>query len=172
MTALPRIRIVLATASFALLAACGGEKAAEPDQAGTDATAVASGDEPAVIKERQDNYEAIGDAFKAIRGQMESGSPDFAAIGNSAADINERAKRIPTYFPEGTGVDAGYDTEALATIWEKPAEFQTAAQNLVDASAELSGVAVTGDASAVGEAVKKLGGTCKACHDQFRVKKN
>ena len=153
------LRTIAALSPLALLAACGG--------GGEDVSPV--GEEPAVIGERQDNYEAIGDAFKAIRAQLETGSPDFAVIGNSASEINERAQKITGYFPEGTSVDSGYDTEALATIWVKPAEFEQAAQDLVDASAELSGIAVTGDAAAVGEGVKKLGGTCKACHDQFRL---
>ena len=168
MTPISSLRIFAAAASLAALAACGGKEPAGPDETATPAAA----DEPAVIGERQDKYEAIGDAFKAIRGQLEGGAPDFAAIGASASDINARAQKITGYFPEGTGIDAGYDTEALATIWEKPAEFELAAQNLVEASAELSGIAVTGDAAAVAEGVKKLGGACKACHDQFRVKKD
>ena len=122
-----------------------------------------------MIDERQDNYEAMSDAFKAIRSELEGGTPDLAFISGKATEINERAQRITGYFPEGTGVDAGYDTEALATIWEKPAEFETAAQNLVDASAQLATVANEGDAAAVGEQAKEMGGTCKGCHDQFRL---
>ncbi|MBV7266638.1 c-type cytochrome [Erythrobacter ani] len=157
------VRLSAITASLVLLAACGGEAGTEPEE-----TAAAEA-EPAVIEERQENYEAIGDAFKAIRGQMESGEPDFAEIEAQATDINARAQRITGYFPSGTSVDAGYDTEALMTIWEEPAEFETAAQNFVDASAALVTAAASGDAAAVGEQAKEMGGTCKACHDKFRL---
>lgn len=158
------IRTSIAAGALGMLAACGGDVADTSEDA-----AAASSDEPAVIAERQSNFEGIGDAFKVIRGQLEGGAPDFAAIGTAATDINERAQKIPDHFPADTGVDNGYDTEALATIWEKPAEFEEAAQNLSAASAELITVAAGGDAAAVVEQVKAMGGTCKACHDDFRL---
>ncbi|MBD2841343.1 c-type cytochrome [Erythrobacter rubeus] len=164
MTRFHTVRISAVAASLAVLAACGGNAETEAEE-----TVAAASGEPAVIEERQENYEAIGDAFKAIRGQLESGEPDFAAIEASATEINERAQRIPDYFPAGTSVDEGYDTEALAVIWEEPAEFETAAQNFIDASAQLVTVAASGDAAAVGEQAKEMGGTCKACHDKFRL---
>ncbi len=158
------LRLVPLAASLAVLAACAGEAPAE----GEGETAAAS-EEPAVIGQRQENFEGIGDAFKAIRGQLEGGSPDLAVIGTSASDINTRAQAITGYFPEGTSVEDGFDTEALPAIWEKPEEFETAAQNLVEASATLASLAESGDAAAVVEQVKEMGGTCKACHDNFRV---
>lgn len=144
-----------------LLAACGGEEA--------DAPAAPVGDEPAAIDERQDNFEAISDAFKAIREQMDSGSPDLAAVQEAAADINTRAGLIGNYFPEGSGYDAGWDTEALPAIWEKPEEFAAAQQKLVDESAKLAELAAAGDAAAVGKQVGAMGGACKNCHDSFRL---
>ena len=125
--------------------------------------------EPPVIEERQKNFEGIGDDFKAIRGQLEGGSPDTAMILTAATDMNERAQKIEGYFPEGTSVDDGYDTEALATIWEKPDEFAAAHQMLVDRSAEMMKLAEAGDAEAIGGYVMELGGACKNCHDQFRL---
>lgn len=163
MIASPKFRLIAATASLSLLAACGGDAATEG--AGT----AGSADEPAILDERQENFEGIGDAFKLIRSELEIDSPDFAAIGNAASDINTRAQKITAYFPEGTSVDDGYDTEALATIWEDPAGFETAAQNLIDASAEMVTIAETGDAAAVGELAKALGSTCKGCHEKFRL---
>ena len=158
------LRFIPLAASFAVLAACASETPAD----GEGETA-ATGDAPAEIAQRQDNFEAIGDAFKAIRGQLEGGSPDLAVIGASATDINTRAQAIGDYFPAGTSVEDGFDTEALPAIWEKPEEFATATQNLVEASATLASLAEGGDAAAVLEQVKEMGGTCKACHDNFRV---
>lgn len=156
------IRLIAATPLIVLLAACGGaaeEKAGDAAKEGA----------PPEIKQRHDNFEAIGDAFKAIRTQLEGGSPDMAVILTSATDINDRAQKVAGLFPEGTSVEAGYDTEALAAIWETPAEFEKAASNFVEASAGLKTAAELGDAAAVGSAAKVLGGTCKACHDKFRV---
>lgn len=157
-------RLIIATPLVALLAACG---------TGTsDGEQTAAGDAPPEIEQRQENFEAIGDAFKAIRTQLKEDSPDLAAIATSAGDINERAGKITGLFPEGTSMDDGFDTEALASIWESPEEFEKAAANLVEASAALKTAAESGDAAATGEAAKTMGGTCKACHDKFRVDKD
>ncbi len=142
------------------LSACGDEAGEETASAGP---------EPAVIDERQDNLEAVSDSFKVIRTQLESGSPDFAAIETAAVDINERAEAMENHFPEGTGRDQGYDTEALPTVWERPDEFAAAHQKLVEESAEMVTIASGGDAAAVGAQVKELGGSCKNCHDDFRL---
>jgi cytochrome c556 len=147
-------RLVIAAALAAALAACSGG---------------ASADAPPVIKERHDNFEAIGDAFKAVRGELEKDAPDFALIAAKANDINARAGKIETHFPAGTSVDDGYKTEALPAIWEKPEEFKAAAQKLVDESAKLATVAGEGNKEAVAAQAKEMGGACKGCHDNFRL---
>lgn len=149
------------TLAAGLLAACAGEPAEE--------TTAPAGPEPAVISERQDNFEEIGDSFKAIRTQLESGAPDTAVILVAATDMNAAAQKIEGHFPEGTSVDDGYDTEALATIWSKPDEFAEAHQMLVERTAEMMRLAEAGDPEAIGAYVKDLGGACKNCHDNFRL---
>ena len=147
-------------AFVALLSGCASETPAD------EAPAAA---EPAVLKERHDNFEAIGDAFKAVRGELEKDAPDFGVIAASATDINTRAGKIEGHFVEKTSVEDGFDTEALATIWEKPEEFKAATQKLLDESAKLAELAPGGDKAAVGAQVMALGGACKGCHDNFRL---
>jgi cytochrome c556 len=158
-TSRPALTAALAVGLVAALGACSSEAPSDaPD-----------GAEPAVLKERQDNFEAIGDAFKAVRGELEKDTPDFTLIAASASDINTRAGNIKDHFPAGTSVADGYDTEALATIWEKPEEFSAAAQKLVDESAKLATVAGEGDKAATGAQAMTMGGACKGCHDNFRL---
>lgn len=154
-------RLVVSAALVGLLAACSSEAPA-------DAPAAAAA-EPAVIEERQDNFEAIGDAFKAVRGELEKDAPDFTLIAAKASDINTRAAKIEGHFPAGTSVDDGFDTEALAAIWQKPDDFKAAAQKLVDESAKLASLAGEGDKAAVGAQAMAMGGACKGCHDNFRL---
>lgn len=167
-------RLVIAAALAAALAACSGEAPADaPADAAADAAPAATEGAPvdvaAVLKEREENFEGIGDAFKAIRGELEKGAPDFALIATNATDINGRAKLIETHFPAGTSVDDGVKTEALATIWQKPEEFKAAGQKLIDESAKLAELAKGGDKAAVGAQAMAMGGACKGCHDQFRL---
>ncbi|WP_298470150.1 cytochrome c [uncultured Erythrobacter sp.] len=156
-------RTLTAAACVALLSACGGEATdgSEPEAAGAE--------EPAIIDVRQTNFEEIGDAFKAIRGQLEGDSPDFAVLEASATTINANAQKIGDHFPEGTGMDAGFDTEALATIWEKPEDFTAAHQKLIETSEGLITAAQSGDVATFQAAAGELGKSCKGCHDQFRV---
>lgn len=165
-------RLVLTAALAAALAACSGEAPADAPAETAPADAAAEGapvDVAAVLKEREENFEGIGDAFKAIRGELEKGAPDFALIATNATDINTRAKLIETHFPAGTSVDDGVKTEALATIWQKPEEFKAASQKLIDESAKLAELAKGGDKAAVGAQAMAMGGACKGCHDQFRL---
>jgi cytochrome c556 len=153
-----RVASTFALATCALaLAGCGGE-----------ATEVESELTSPLIGEREENFEGIGDAFKAIRGQLEQESPDFSVIQAKAEDINQRAGNIEKHFVDETAREAGYDTEALAAIWQEPAAFSEATQKLMDTSAALVEAAGEGDPATVGAAVKEMGGSCKNCHDQFR----
>lgn len=162
MSSLPASRLLFVAALAASLAACSGEGA-------TGEAAPAAKDAPPVLKERQDNFEAIGDAFKAVRGELEKDAPDFALIAAKATDINARAMKIEGHFPAGTSTADGFKTEALPAIWEKPEEFRAAAQKLVDESAKLATLAGEGDKAAVGAQAMAMGGACKGCHDQFRL---
>lgn len=163
----PRLLVALAVPA-ALLSACSGGDAADPAAEGT-APVAAAGEAPPIIKERHENFEGIGKAFKAVRGQLESDSPDFALIAASASDINTRAQAIPNHFPAGTSTADGFKTEALPVIWEKPEEFKAAAQKLIDESAKLASLAPGGDKAAVAAQAMAVGGTCKGCHDTFRL---
>lgn len=158
MTRNSSIRLIATTPLIAVLAACGGGAGGE-----------AAADAPPEIAERQENFEAIGDAMKGIGQELETGNPDLVFIGEQATDMNARAKKVAGLFPEGSSVEDGFDTEALPAIWEKPAEFKKAHQNFVAASSTMITLAEEGDAAAVGAHMKELGGTCKACHDNFRV---
>lgn len=160
--------LIVLAAPAALLAACSGGGAADPAAEGTTA-ATAAGEAPPVIKEREENFEAIGKSFKAVRGQLEGDAPDFAVIAANAQDINARAMKIADHFPAGTSTADGFKTEALPAIWEKPEEFKAAAQKLVDESAKLASIAAGGDKAAVSAQAMVMGGTCKGCHDKFRL---
>ena len=162
-------RLVALAAPIAVLAACSGGDAADPAAEGTAGAFLAKGEVPPIIKQREENFEAIGDAFKAIRGQLDSDTPDFALIAAKASDINARAGQIPNHFPTGTSTADGFKTEALPAIWETPEEFKAAAQKLVDESAKLASLATGGDKAAVGAQAMAMGGACKGCHDKFRL---
>ena len=152
--------------SILALAACGNSG----EQTSTEVTGAPV--DPAaqeIANTRHDAMEDIGDAFKTIRDQMKAGSPDMDAIKSAAALIEEKSTQVGDWFPANTSPTLGVDTEALATIWEKPEEFSAAVARFETAAASLNGAAQSGDMTALGAAVQEIGGSCKNCHDSFRA---
>ncbi|MEP0190578.1 MAG: cytochrome c [Erythrobacter sp.] len=162
-------RIVLATPLITVLAACGG--ASETSKEGGSASG-SDKDVPSEIAARQANFEAIGDSFKAIRTQLESDEPDLSIIAAEASRMTAKGEAQGNLFPAGTSVDDGFETEALAVIWEEQDDFIQKSKDFGAATAKMVDLANNGDAEAVAAHVADLGGTCKACHEKFRVKKD
>jgi cytochrome c556 len=135
--------------------------------AATAALAAAPAD---VITARQRNYKAIGRAMKEIGDQLKTGSPSVPTIQADAKVIAGLAPKVPTWFPAGTGPEAHVKTGALPSIWRNNADFQTAAKNFAAAADSFNAVAAKGDVAQIRDAQRALGGTCKSCHDRFRLK--
>lgn len=164
--ALPALALALS------LAACDGSTPAS-DASGTPAadSSAATLDVGATIEAREDNFKAIAKSMKATKAALGTGSPDFAAIEENAASMMQNAQKITALFPAGTGPDSGEKTEALASIWDRPADFQAAATKLVDAATALHAAAGKKDAAAAQAAFGEVGMSCKGCHDDFRMEK-
>jgi cytochrome c556 len=72
---------------------------------------------------------------------------------------------IPDLFPEGSIVG---ESKALPAIWENWDAFVAIAKTGEDAAAAGLAAAEAGDAAGYAAALQALGGTCGACHQQFR----
>lgn len=122
---------------------------------------------------RHENYEALGDAFKTIDDELKAQAPDAQKVRAAAATVAARAKEMPSWFPAGSGPDAGLKTDAKAEVWTKPDEFRTVMTAFQDSSAKLlaaaDGFAAGQPVVALQEAFKQAGGTCKKCHDGFKT---
>lgn len=79
------------------------------------------------------------------------------------------AKVTGSLFPEGSGPQAGVETEAKAEIWSQKDKFAAAVKAFEDESAKLVEVAKKGDVAAFKAQLGAVGGTCGDCHDTFRV---
>jgi cytochrome c556 len=131
----------------------------------------AAGPTPAeIIKTRQSHLKDMGEQAKAIGGQMKSGTLDKTIMTDAAKKIAAYAHDLPTWFPKGTGPEAGVKTAAKPEIWAQPADFQAAAEKLQPEADKLVEVIATGDAAAIGAQLQATGKTCQGCHKPFRVK--
>ncbi|MDP0929152.1 cytochrome c [Paracoccus onubensis] len=95
---------------------------------------------------------------------------DEASASRAAANIEALGGYDPSgLFPEGTAEGEADDSEALPAIWDNPEDFAQKFADLGEAATG-AGEAVKGGQENLGPVLQKLGGTCKACHDDYRQK--
>jgi len=135
--------------------------------------AIAQSSSPAdTIRARQQGLKDMGASFKAVRDQLRVSTPDMAAIKAAGENIKKTADAMATWFPKGTGTEAGIKTAAKPEIWTDEAAFNRARTNLVAAATKFAELTNAGDKAAIGAGVGALGGACKGCHDKYRVKED
>ena len=179
------MRKMIAGVAVILLAACGSSgdgngSLAEANSSGneaasavenqvqkSDATPLQKEQALALMKERHENYEKIGDAMKGISRELKGDSPDLDKVRAGAATIAQLAPQVATWFPAGTGPDVG-KTEARAEIWQKPEDFAAKTKGLQQAATAFETAARGSDLAAIRSAHANLGKSCKACHDLYR----
>jgi cytochrome c556 len=183
---------IAAVAACATLAACGGSRtgqannaqanigndAAPPPTANGGVTAngmamlamgpVRGADALKIMHERHDAMEQLGKSMKALHGELEGSNPNAEVVRTQAATMASIAGRIPKLFPPGTGPEAG-KTRAKPEIWQRQAVFLARAKDFQNAARELDAAARSGDGSRVMAAHEPVDKACKACHDLFRA---
>ena len=122
----------------------------------------------AIMHERHEGMETIGNANKSLRRQIEGGSPDAMAVRLSAAQIAQLSRKASGWFPAGTGPELG-KTGAKPEIWQKPQDFRAKLHNFQVAAQAFQAAANSGDANAIKGRYADMLRTCSACHDSYRM---
>jgi cytochrome c556 len=116
--------------------------------------------------QRHEAMETVQESFKPLRAIAVKESPfDAAVVKKSATTILEKLKEAHGLFPEGSG---GGDSRAKAEIWSDRAGFDKA---MKESQAAAEAMAAVTEEAAFMPAMKTLGGTCKNCHDKYRLPK-
>lgn len=119
------------------------------------------------IRIRIAGFRELGAAVKAANDGLR-GEPQMVLLQQSARQISNMSKQIYSWFPAGSG--SGAKTAAKPAIWADPVGFR-ARQDAFARQAEVFKKAVaSGNAGVMRIEIKKLGATCKDCHDRFRNK--
>lgn len=137
------------------------------------AAGVALAQEPSpgakAVQARQAHYKELGKAFGALGAELRKDAPDKAAIAADATAVATLANDVPTWFPKGSGPEAGVKTAAKAEIWTDASGFAEAVAKLQAETAKLQQAATAGDLDAVKAQARATAGACKACHDKYRA---
>ncbi len=124
------------------------------------------------IKYRQSGYAFMGWNMGRIKANVEGQyNKDEVIKAANAIQAIANSGMGALYLP-GTDKGKGWEeTRAKAEIWTDKEKMGKVAGDFGREANEMAKVAATGDAAAVKVQFGKLGGTCKACHDDFRTKK-
>jgi len=121
-----------------------------------------------VIKERQKDLKAMGDAAKEPNA-MYKGEADFdlAKVQAALKVFQEKAAVLPKLFPDDS--KTGGDTEALPVIWENKADLESRYGKLAE-TAKAAAAKIT-DEESFPAAWKEVMGNCGGCHKKYRKPK-
>ena len=126
-----------------------------------------------VYEKRHVYMNELGDIMKTFGKFVKRGEGDLADLSQKAARIIELAPELPSHFPPDTGLNHNKESQAKPIIWEKWDDFISASERLVDLGIDLKAAISSENEAQISAAVKQMGEEgCRACHSQFRIKKN
>ena len=122
-----------------------------------------------IVKERMQLMKSYAASMKAINVELrDMASVNYILINAEANKIAESSQTIMGLFPPGSGSGV---SEASPKIWQTPEDFKKIIEDLKQAARKLAQSTGTGVPKLVIENFRALGGTCKNCHQKYRVKK-
>jgi cytochrome c556 len=124
----------------------------------------------AIMHERHEGMETIGKNFKLLTRELHGGAPNLGAVRKSSATVNQLAQKASGWFPAGTGREVG-KTGARPEIWlpQNKADFAAKLHNFQVAAPRFNAAAAGNDIGSIRARFTDLTGTCKACHDKYRM---
>ena len=122
-----------------------------------------------IVKERMQLMKSYAASMKAINVELrDMASVNYILINAEANKIAVSSETIMGLFSSGSG---GGVSEASPKIWQNPDDFMKIIEDLKKAARKLAQSTGTGVPKLVIENFRALSGTCKNCHQKYRVKK-
>lgn len=122
------------------------------------------------IKYRQAAFTVMAAHFGRVAAMAQGRVPFDAKVAAENAALVSAVAALP-FAGFAAGTDKGLPNRAKPEVWSKAADFKAKADDMQAAVAKLDAAAKSGSADAVKTAVGAVGGSCKACHDDFRAEK-
>jgi cytochrome c556 len=123
----------------------------------------------ATVLTRQGLFKIQSFAFGPVGAMLRPGGTFDAAVATKAAQrVQVTASMIPEVFATDTHTFSTIKTRAREGIWTNKSDFDSKANDLVKAAADLEAAAKSGDKDKTLAAARAVGKGCSGCHDQFR----
>ena len=124
----------------------------------------------ALIETRQGLLKMLGFYIGPMVGMARQQVPyDADVVKANATKMAQLAPMIKDVFKHDTSA-SDYETESLPGIWSNMDDFNAKADTLAEKAAALAASTAEGQSAFMG-AFGATGGSCKACHDEYRVQK-
>lgn len=119
------------------------------------------------VRARIAGFRQLGAAYKAVNDSLRTS--DLAAVRQASGQIAGASRNLYGWFPRGSGPQPGVKTAVKPDVWTRAGEFRAAADTFARQAQAFQRVAAGGDLGAIRVEARKLGATCKGCHDSFRM---
>ena len=124
----------------------------------------------ALIETRQGLLKVMGFYIGPMVAMARQQAPyDADVVKANATKMAELAGMIPDVFRVDTS-GSDLESESLDKIWSNTDDFNAKAANLAEKAAALAASTEAGQSAFMG-AFGATGGTCKSCHDDYRIQK-
>ena len=123
----------------------------------------------AFVKQRKAAFTLMGWYFGPLGAVAKGEKPFNKEEATKATALVATMAKLP-FDSFVAGTEAVGNTEALPAVWSNNAKFKELATKLGVETDKLAAVAAAGDADGFKKQFGVVGGTCKACHDDFRKK--
>jgi cytochrome c556 len=121
------------------------------------------------VKYRQSAFFIMAQNFGRVAAMAQGKAPFDARVAAESAAIAETMSKLPWagFVP---GSESAGTSKAKPDIWTDTAKFKEGADKMQSEMTKFSAAAKTGSLDNIKAALPAVGGTCKACHDDFRAK--
>lgn len=122
------------------------------------------------IKYRQSAFTVMANHLGRVGAMAQGRVPFDAKVAADNTAIVVAMSTLP-FTAFGDGTDKGMPNRAKPEIWRESAKFKAAADKMAEEVKKLDAAARAGSLDAVKAAMGAVGGSCKACHDDFRAER-
>jgi cytochrome c556 len=123
-------------------------------------------DHGAVVKERSAIMKTVSRSLKGLRKNAKAGKVGGKDAARTAKAL-VGAKKFAKLFPVGSH-SGMVKSRAKKALWDDFSKFEAQSAKLVAALVKVEKAAASGNAKAMGAAVKVARGTCRDCHKPWR----
>lgn len=132
-------------------------------------TAMAQPKPEQFVKHRQSAFALMGWYFGPLAGVAKGEKPFNKEEATKATALIATMAKLPFgSFPAGT--ETVGNTRSRPEVWTNNAKFQEIGTKLGVETEKLAALAAAGDEAGFKKQFGVVGGTCKACHDDFQQK--